>query len=112
MKKIFLSGAMTGVPDYNRPLFFKVEKMINELTDNIVLNPAVLPIGMKHKDYMKICFAMIDVSDEVLFLEGYQESKGSMEELEYAKEKGKDLWEIKRDLEITDEEMYLLEMIN
>lgn len=42
-----------------------------------VLNPAVLPEGMKPADYMRICLAMIDSADVVMFLPDWEESKGA-----------------------------------
>lgn len=45
--------------------------------------------GMKPADYMRICFAMLDSADVVLFQHGWQESKGAKLEYDYAKYIGK-----------------------
>lgn len=50
---------------------------------------AELPEGMKPADYMRICFAMLDSADVVLFQHGWQESKGAKLEYDYAKYIGK-----------------------
>ena len=81
--KAFISGAMTGHENYNRPLFNSVEYTLKK-HGWVVLNPATLPIGMEHEDYMAICKKMIDVADAVFFIDGWQDSKGAMEEWEYA----------------------------
>lgn len=50
---------------------------------DIVLNPAELSQGMTPGDYMKICFAMIDVADEVYFMPCYADSLVARLELQY-----------------------------
>ena len=51
--------------------------------DYTVLNPATLPEGMNRADYMRICFAMIDSADIVMFLPDYAESEGAYLEKAY-----------------------------
>lgn len=53
------------------------------------MNPAILPDGFAHEEYMHICYAMIDVCDCVWLMEGYQRSKGAMMERTYAIGKNK-----------------------
>ena len=48
-----------------------------------MLNPAELPEGMDQADYMRICFAMIDVADAVVFLPDAAESAGARLEMAY-----------------------------
>ena len=81
--KVFISGKMTGEPNYNREKFNEVEAELKE-KGFIVLNPAVLPTGLKHEEYMSICYAMIDVCDMVVMLSGWEHSKGAMMERGYA----------------------------
>ena len=78
---IYLAGKITGDPDY-KSKFAKHEEFFTNAGD-IVLNPASLPSGLKTRDYMKICFAMIDVADAVFFLPDYENSDGAMVELAY-----------------------------
>jgi len=82
--KVFISGPMTGIKDFNRPLFHKAAESIIA-TGNIPLNPAMLPDGLEHEEYLKICKAMIDISDTVYFLPGFEKSTGAMEEYNYAR---------------------------
>ena len=58
-------------------------------TEPVVLNPADLPDGMKPKDYMRICFAMIDSADLVIFQPEWPESPGAQLELQHCKYTGK-----------------------
>ena len=86
MKKLYIAGKITGDPDYKE----KFEKVRKEFEDDyIILNPATLPEGMLPSDYIRICFAMIDVADIVLFLPNYKESKGATLEKEYCEYVGK-----------------------
>jgi hypothetical protein len=49
------------------------------------MRPTCLPLGFSHKDYMHICYAMIDVCDAVYFLNDWKMSKGARMEHQYAK---------------------------
>lgn len=83
--KIYIAGPITGHLDYRK----KFKKAENELIKkgHTVINPAYLPDGLK--DYMPICKAMIDQSDALYMLEGYDNSVGAKEELAYADEHNK-----------------------
>lgn len=85
--KIYIAGKITGDPDY-RAKFADAQRQI-EAQGNIVLNPATLPEGMEPKDYMRICFAMIDVADELWELPTAWASKGAMLEEAYCDYCGK-----------------------
>lgn len=82
-KKIYIAGKITGNSNYQKE-FAEAQKQI-ESQGNIVLNPASLPQGMNKADYMRICFAMIDIADVVAFIEGFDESPGAMLELDYCR---------------------------
>lgn len=49
----------------------------------IILNPATLPEGMTTADYMRICLAMIDSADLVVFGVTAKDSKGAKLEKDY-----------------------------
>lgn len=85
MKKqvVFISGKMTGLPDYNRFRFFECEGYFQKLGFT-VLNPAYHPDGLTHEQYMKICKAEIDAADIVYFMNNWTDSKGAKEEHAYA----------------------------
>lgn len=90
--KIYIAGKITGDPDY-RAKFADAQRQI-EAQGHIVLNPATLPEGMEPKDYMRICFAMIDVADAVVFLSDAAESAGARLEMAYCEyiEKEYETW--------------------
>lgn len=80
-KVIYISGPVTGVPRY----YEAFEKMEDELSGMgcIPLNPSRLPEGLSNDQYMKICFAMINAADAVIFLDGWEHSIGSRLERDY-----------------------------
>ena len=82
--KIYIAGPITGVFNYKQS-FLKAESELKS-KGHIVLNPAYLPEGLK--DYMPICYAMIDQADGVYFLNGWKDSVGAKLEYEYADKKG------------------------
>lgn len=79
--KIYIAGKITGDPDYQEK-FRMVQRGLEE-DGYIVLSPAVLPSGMSPAEYMKICFAMIDVADKVYFMPDFRRSGGANLEREY-----------------------------
>ena len=85
--KIYLAGKISGNPNYKAE--FERHAITYEAEGHIVLNPAELPEGMKPEDYMRICFAMIDVADKVCFLPGWYRSAGARLEYDYCKYIGK-----------------------
>lgn len=80
---IYLAGKMTGLPDWGREQFHEAERILTE-RGHIVLNPACLPIGLKHENYMQIGLAMLQAADAIMMLDGWRDSDGAHLELEYA----------------------------
>ena len=84
--KIYISGAITGTTDYMER-FAKAEK---ELTDKgySVVNPAKvneqLPEDTSYEEYMKMCFCMLDMCDNICMLKDFEKSCGANRELGYA----------------------------
>ena len=82
MKKVYIAGKITGESNF-KEIFKRAEnKFIRQGV--IVMNPAELPSGFDYEDYMKVCFAMIDVCDGVHFLSNWQDSEGAKREYNYA----------------------------
>lgn len=80
--KVFISGKITGVPDYKEK-FYRAAHRLRE-AGCIVLNPATLPIGLEYCDYARICTAMIEAADVLMLLPGYEKSPGALMEIDYA----------------------------
>ncbi len=88
--KVYIAGKITGDQDYKEK-FISAEMSIKlgELEsfgikpDSIILNPVVLPAGMSNADYIKICLAMIDAADVVIFLPDWHQSRGAQLEHSY-----------------------------
>ena len=87
--KIYIAGKITGDSNYQQK--FMNARQDLEKRGYIVISPAVLPEGMTPGDYMKICFAMIDVADAVAFLPDWKDSAGARLEMEYCKYIGKEI---------------------
>lgn len=73
--KIYIAGKINGDKGY-KAKFRDVERRLAE-AGHIPLNPAAQPAGLSRADYMRVCFAMMETADMVLFLPDYQESKGA-----------------------------------
>lgn len=86
--RIYIAGPITGKYDY-RKKFNAAEQELHKM-GHIVINPSHLPAGLK--DYMPICFAMIDQCEAVYFLANWKDSVGASEEWEYAIDHGKELF--------------------
>lgn len=82
-KVIYIAGPITNVKNYWEP-FEQAEEILNGL-GYIALPPTRLPKGMTKAQYMKICFAMIDTADAVLFLPDWSDSEGARLEAEYCR---------------------------
>jgi hypothetical protein len=80
--KIYISGAITNDQEY-KAKFAEVEKRLQK--NYIVLNPAILPEGMKYTDYMKICMPMVEIADSIFILKDWEKNKGAKAEVAYAK---------------------------
>lgn len=83
---IYIAGPITGVPDYHE----KFQKARTELNrhDWIVFDPSVLPSGLPWEAYMPICYSMMDASDAIYFLRGWERSRGARLEFERATKRG------------------------
>lgn len=91
---VYLSGRMTGLPEYNYPAFFALEDKIKELanSDVDVVNPANVgeQEGWEFKDYLTRCLLdMLQLGvNKVVTLDGWELSKGARLEVHVAKELG------------------------
>lgn len=81
-KVIYISGPITGVPDYRLPFAAAAAELTK--AGFIPLNPASLPEGMNKAQYMRIDLAMLDAADAILLLDGWERSRGAWIECNYA----------------------------
>jgi len=85
--RIYISGPITGKPDYNKHRFNEVEDWLRSIGHDPV-NPQTLTTGYSEtwEYYMRIDLkAMLDC-DAIIMLEGWQESRGAKLEHDLAKE--------------------------
>jgi len=80
--KVYISGPMTGLPDYNRAAFRKAEaRLLSRGYD--VVNPARvnLPESSEWIDYMRHDIKMLMDCDGIATLPGWDESRGALTEV-------------------------------
>lgn len=81
--KIYIAGKITGNPSYRHDFSIIKEMLKKDYPNAVILNPATLPEGMTAADYMRICLAMIDSADLVVFGVKAEDSKGAKLEKDY-----------------------------
>lgn len=85
--KVYIAGKITGNPNYKAE--FQSAQDYLEHKGHVVLNPAVLPEGLTRAEYMRICFAMMDCADLVVFIQNYLDSEGAKLEHDHCRYTGK-----------------------
>ena len=89
MKRIYISGGMTGVENY-KAKFIAAEEYLEAhgfTTCNPVYNGMVAK-NATHEEYMHMCLAQMDICDAIYLLDRWEQSPGAREEMEYAMTKG------------------------
>ena len=80
MNKVFISGPMTGLPNYNREAFDNAEEMLKKAGFTVV-NPAKFGIdGMTDADIARIDINALLSCNYIYQLEGWTYSKGASAE--------------------------------
>ena len=110
---IYLAGGITGVENYKARFaaakeWLLAEKETKEVargmlkvspypTADVVLNPAELPEGWPGNVYMDVCLAMIRAADLVVFLPGWEQSRGASLEMQYCRYQIKPVYKIEQE---------------
>lgn len=105
---VYIAGGITGVENY-KARFAAAKRMLlrrggdrvdstaryygSPMTDK-VLNPAELPEDWPGRVYMDVCLAMIRTADLVVFLPGWEQSRGASLEMQYCRYQGKPVYKI------------------
>lgn len=80
---IYIAGGITGVEDY-KARFAAAQRML-------------LPEGWPGKVYMDVCLAMIRAADLVVFLPGWEQSRGASLEMQYCRYQIKPVYKIEEE---------------
>lgn len=83
MKRLYISGPMTGIPEYNYPAFMKAAMWLREKGFEVV-NPAELSTPSDDKqwvDYMREDIKHLVDCTAIYMLKGWEASKGAKLEL-------------------------------
>ena len=85
--KIYIAGKVAGDPAYKKK--FEIAAEFIRKMGHIPLYSTFLPSGLNNEDYMRVCLALIDVSDAVYFLPDWEYSPGAKVEMAYCMYVGK-----------------------
>ena len=88
---IYIAGKITGDSNYKEK--FKRYELYYRLQGHTVLNPAVLPMSdsISYEAYIRMSKAMLDEADTIVMLPDYKDSKGALQELQWAIEQRKEV---------------------
>jgi len=94
MKRIYIAGPMTGLPEFNYPAFNAEAARIRALGYHVE-NPAENPDQENGawEDYMKMALRQMLMCDTVAMLPGWGKSKGALIEYNLAKSLGLEIWD-------------------
>lgn len=87
-KKLYLSGQMTGMPDLNRPAFYKAAKALRKKGYKVV-NPPELDKNSPQRSWegcLRRDIAELLKCDKIALLSGWKKSKGANLEVHIGKE--------------------------
>lgn len=85
-KIVYLSGKISGNQNYKKE--FDAAELFLAQMGYVVINPTNIlnELGkLSGRKRMRICYALIDVSEVVFMVSGWQKSRGANAELSYAK---------------------------
>ena len=86
-QRVFLSGPMTGIPEFNYPAFNQAAEQLRALGYEVE-NPAENPEQDSWEAYMRLALIQLLQCDIVAQLPGWQDSRGARMEHDVADELG------------------------
>lgn len=98
---IYIAGPMTGLPDHNYPKFHSMERLLRKIGYSNILNPADIAGGetyYHYSYYIRESLKLIARADAVVFLNGWENSKGANLEYHAASLMGLKCWNENLDL--------------
>lgn len=108
---VYIAGGITGVENYKARFEAAKRMLLREGEDRLdsveyyyrtpradaVLSPAELPEDWPSEVYMDVCLAMINKADLVVFLPGWEKSRGASLEMQYCRYQGKPVYRIQEE---------------
>lgn len=91
-KRVYISGAMTGVQNYKQNFLEAERKLVKE--GYKVVDPAWIDSVMTnadYEDYMVVDMLLLDMCDAIYMLKGWEKSCGANREYGYALAKGMEI---------------------
>lgn len=76
MKRVYISGPMTGIPEYNAPAFQKAYFDLQE-ADYFPVLPTPPVDGKTHAEYLRDDLKILLDCDGIYMIDGWQDSKGA-----------------------------------
>lgn len=89
MKRVYISGPMTGLPELNYPAFHSAARLLRANgfeVENPAENPE--PVCGSWTGYMRLALVQISRCDSLLLLPGWLDSRGARLELHIAQQLG------------------------
>ncbi len=95
MKRVYISGPMTGLPEFNFPAFHTAAKALRAAGIEAV-NPAEInaETGGKWEDYMREDIKALCDCDGIALLPGWERSRGAHLEVHIAHRLGLQIWDL------------------
>jgi hypothetical protein len=93
MTKAYIAGKITGLTkeEYLRK-FNKAKEEVQGWGYKVLSPVEIVPEDLEYEDQMRICFALVDISDCIFMLENWEESNGAILEHLEAIKKGKRIY--------------------